>query len=103
MRVSAPSRTSGLSPLRWRSALMSSNARRSSLVAATEIAVVIEAEFEGDETLATRRARSRGETSGLDEAIRRATGLGCALRSLGFGSSWPFAEIALVARPSDEA
>jgi hypothetical protein len=111
MRVSAPSRISGLKPLRWRSALTSSNARRSSLVAATETAAAEAeyedeetlAEFEGDEALATSRGLSRDETPCVDVEMRRATGLGWFVRSLGFGSSLPFAETAAVARPRDDA
>jgi hypothetical protein len=90
--------------------LTSSNARRSSLVAATETAFVgaeyedeeTLAEFEGDEVL-TSRGLSRGETPCVDVEMRRATGLGCAVRSFGFGSSLPFAETAAVARPRDDA
>jgi hypothetical protein len=79
--------------------LTSAKARRSSPVAATETAAVeVEyedeetlAEFEGDEALATSRGLSCGETPCVDVAMRRATGLGCAVRSFGFGSSLPFA------------
>jgi hypothetical protein len=110
MRVSAPSRISGLKPLRWRSELTSSNARRSSLVAATETAAV-EAEYEDEETLAefegdevlTSRGLSRDETPCVDVATRRATGLGCAVRSFGFGSSLPFAATGETARPKEAA
>jgi hypothetical protein len=57
--------------------------------------------LEGDEVL-TSRGLSRGETPCVDVAMRRATGLGCAVRSFGFGSSLPFAT-GEIARPSDDA
>src|SRR5438105_13342921 len=104
MRVSAPSQTSGLSPLRCRSTLMRSNARRSSLVAATAAAGVEDAEYDrvGAEILATSRARSRGETSGEEVESRRATGLCSTCRSADFAVPVPFAKDVEAARPRDD-
>src|SRR2546421_476686 len=104
MRVSAPSQTSGLSPLRCRSTLMRSNARRSSLVAATAEAGVEAVEYErvGADSRATSRARSRGETSGEEVESRRATGLCAVCRSEDFDVPVPFAKDVEAARPRDE-
>src|SRR2546421_6108013 len=104
MRVSAPSHTSGLSPLRWRSTLMRSNARRSSLVAAVVAAGVEAVEYErvGADSRATSRARSRGETSGEEVESRRATGLCSVCRSEDFAVPVPFAKAVEVARPRDD-
>src|SRR5437763_14276767 len=104
MRVSAPSQTSGLSPLRCRSTLMRSNARRSSLVAATAEAGIEAVAYDrvGAESRATRRARSRGETSGEEVESRRATGRCWVCRSEDFAVPVPFAKDVEAARPKDD-
>src|SRR5436853_2380020 len=102
MRVSAPSQTSGLSPLRCRSTLMRSNARRSSLVAAAAGVEAVEYERVGADSRATSRARSRGETSGEEVESRRATGRCSVCRSEDFAVPVPFAKDVEAARPRDE-
>src|SRR5437763_14357184 len=104
MRVSAPSHTSGLSPLRGRSTLMRSTARRSSVVAATAEAGVEAVEYErvGADSRATSRARSCGETSGEEVESRRATGRCSVCRSEDFAVPVPFAKDVEAARPKDD-